>query len=108
MNIGEKKKDHLHILSEYENLRRGTQETVQDYCTRFNNLYNVIPQNLRPPPDLALIKFPDEFDSDMAYQLRERAPQSLEDMQSIAVSVEANLISKRAQSRVERRIPIKE
>ena len=80
LNRWEKKKDHLHILSEYENLRRGTQETVQDYCTIFNNIYNAIPRNLRPPPDLALIKFPDVFDSDMAYQLRERAPRNLEEM----------------------------
>jgi len=80
LNRSEKKKDPLHILSEYENLRRGTQETVQDHCTRFNNVYNAIPQNLRPPLDLALIKFPDAFDSHMAYQLRERAPQSLEEM----------------------------
>lgn len=105
--MGEKK-DPLQILSEYENLKRGTQETVQDYCTRFNNVYKAIPQNLRPPPDLALIKFPDGFDSDMDFQLRERAPHTLEDMQSIAVSVEANLMSKRAQARSERRIPLKE
>lgn len=39
----EKKKDPLHILLEYEGLKRVTQETVQDYCTRFNNVYNVIP-----------------------------------------------------------------
>lgn len=108
LNIWEKKKDPLQILLEYENLKRGTQETVQDYCTRFNNVYNPIPQNLRSPPDLALIKFPDGFDSGMAYQLRERAPSTLEDMQSIAISVEANLISKRAKARSERRIPLKE
>lgn len=77
LNIWEKKKDPLHILAEYENLKRGPQESVQDYCTRFNNIYNAIPQNLRPPPDLALIKFPDGFDSDMEYQLREKAPRSL-------------------------------
>ena len=52
LNRWEKKKDPLHILSEYENLRRGTQETVQDYCTRFNSIYNDIPHNLRPPLDL--------------------------------------------------------
>ncbi len=80
LNRWEKKKDPLHILTEYDNLKRGPQETVQDYCARFNNVYNAIPQNLRPPPDLALIKFPDGFDSDMAYQLRERAPPSLADM----------------------------
>jgi len=55
LNRWEKKKDPLHILSEYENLKRGTQEAIQDYCTRFNNVYNDIPQNLSPPPDLELI-----------------------------------------------------
>jgi len=44
----------------------------------------------------------------MAYQLRERAPRSLEDMKSIAISVEANLISKQARARAKRRMPIKE
>jgi len=107
-NRWEKKKDPLHILSEHEALKRGTQETVRDYYTRFNNVYNAIPQNFRPPLDLALIKFSDGFDSDMAYQLRERAPRTLEEMKSIAVSVEANLISKRARARAERRIPLKE
>ena len=108
LNRWEKKKHPLQILSEYENLKRGTQETVQDYCTRFNNVYNAIPQSLRPPSDLPLIKFPDGFDSNMAYHLRERAPRTLEDMKSIAVSVEANLISKQAKARSERRIPLKE
>jgi len=108
LNRWEKKKDPLHILTEYEYFKRGPQESLQDYCTRFNNVYNYIPKNLRPPPDLALIKFPDGFDSDMAYQLRERAPPSLKDMQIIAVSVEENLISKRARARVERRTPLKE
>lgn len=89
-----KKKDPSHILSKYESLKRGPQETIQDYCARFNNVYNAIPQNLRPPPDMALIKFLDVFDFDMAYQLKEISPPSLEDMQSIAVSVEANLIYK--------------
>lgn len=108
LNRWEKKKDPLHILTEYDNLKRGPQETVQDYCTRFNNVYNAIPQNLRPPPDLALIKFPDGFDPDMAYQLRERSPQSLAEMKDVAVSVEENLITKRNRTRTERRTTFKE
>lgn len=59
LNRWEKKKDPLHILSEYDTIKRGPQEVVLDYCARFNNVYNAIPQNLRPPPDLALYKFPD-------------------------------------------------
>jgi len=81
---------------------------VLDYCARFNNVYNAIPQNLRPPPDLALYKFPDGFDTYMAYKLRERAPKTLVDMQNIAVSVEANLIAKRNRARAERRTTFKE
>ena len=108
LNRWEKKKDPLHILTEYDNLKRGPQGTIQDYCARFNNVYNAIPQNLRPPPDLALIKFPDGFDSDMAYQLRERAPLTLADMQNIALSVEANLVAKRNRTRTERRTTFKE
>jgi len=89
-------------------LKIGPQETVQDHCARFNNVYNAIPQNLRPPPDLALIKFPDGFDSDMAYQLRERAPPSLANMQNITVNVESNLIAKRNREKAERRTTFKE
>jgi len=108
INRWEKKKDPLHILSEYNTIKRGPYQTVLDYCARFNIVYSAIPQNLRPAPDLALYTFPDGFDSDMAYQLRERAPQTLAEMQDIAVSVEANLIAKRNRTRTERKTTFKE
>ena len=44
----------------------------------------------------------------MAYQLRERALQNLEEMQSIVVSVKAKLISKQSRARAERRTLFKE
>ena len=68
----EVKKNPLQILSEYESIKRNQGETVQDYCTHFNNLYNAIPAEIKPPQGLALIKFPDGFDADMSYQLREK------------------------------------
>jgi len=95
----EVKKNPLQILSKYENIRRNQGETVQDYCTRFNNLYNTIPTEIEPPPGLAFIKFPDGFDADMSYQLRERNSTTLEDMQKRTISVEANLLEKRARRR---------
>jgi hypothetical protein len=90
------KKNPLQIFSEYENIRRNQGEIVEDYCTHFNNLYNAIPAEIKPPQGLALIKFPDDFDADMSYQLRERNSTTLEDMQKSAISVEANLLAKRA------------
>lgn len=103
LNRWEKKKNPLQILSEYENIRRGPNETVQDYCTRFNSIYNAIRVNLRPPPNLALIKFRDGFDKDMEFQHRERNPPTLEEMLSVAISDEANLLAKRSRVRNEKR-----
>jgi hypothetical protein len=101
-------KKSLQILSEYENIRRNQGESVQDYCTHFNNLYNAIPPKIKPPQGLALIKFPDGFDVDMSYQLSERNSTTLEDMHKSTISVEANLLAKRARQRSERRVTIKE
>ena len=44
----------------------------------------------------------------MAYSLRDRDPPTLEDMQKIVVSVEANLNDKRARMKAEKRVTIKE
>jgi len=104
----EVKKNPLQILSEYENIKRNVGESIQDYCIRFNSIYNAIPDHIEPPMGLALIKFPDGFDPDMAYQLRERDPATLEDMQKIAVSVEANLLAKTARTKAEKKVKIKE
>jgi hypothetical protein len=101
-------KNPLQILFEYENIRRNQGEIVHDYFTHFNNIYNVIPANIKPPQLLALIKFPDGFDDDMSYQLRERNPATLEDMQKCDVSVEAILLARRARQRTKRRVTIKE
>jgi len=78
-----------------------------EYCARFNNVYNAIPQNLRPPLDLALYTFPDGFDPNMAYQLKERAPRTLAEAQNVVVTIEANLIAKRNRARAEKRTTFK-
>ena len=53
---------------------------------------------------MVLVKYPEGLDADMAYQLREREYNTLEDMQKGAVSVEANLIEKKARLRAEKRV----
>ena len=63
---------------------------------------------MKPPQGLALVKFLEGLDPDMAYQLRERDPLTLEDMQRGDVSVEANLIEKRARVRSENKVTYKE
>ena len=104
----EMKKDPLQITSEYTKIKRNPGESVQDYIIRFNAVYNAIPDDLRPSKKSALLKFPDGFDPEMTYSLRDRDPPTLEDMQKIAVSVEANLNDKRARLKAEKKVVIKE
>ena len=59
---------------------------------------------MKPPQGLDLAKFPEGFDPEMAYQLRERDPLTLEYMQKGALSVEANLIEKRDRMRTEKKV----
>ena len=108
LDCWEIEKDPFQINAEYNNIKRNPGESVQDYCIRFNIVYNAIPDDLRPSRKSALLKFPDGFDPDMAYSLRERDLPTLEDMQKIAVSVEANLNDKRARLKAEKRVTIKE
>lgn len=63
---------------------------------------------MKPPQGLALIKFPDGFEPEMAYQLRERDPPTLKDLQRGVVSVEENMISKRARMKNEKRVTYRE
>jgi hypothetical protein len=85
------------ILEEYEHLKRKPGETVHQFSARFNKVYHAIPADIRPPPGSAHLHYPDAFDPEMAFQLRERNTASLEEMQSIAVDVETNLLIKRSQ-----------
>jgi hypothetical protein len=84
------------ILEEYDHLKRNPGETIHQFSARFNKVYHAIPVDIRPPPGSAHLHFPDAFDPEMAFQLRERNTASLEEMQSIAVDVEANLLIKRS------------
>ena len=108
INKWETKKNPLQILTEYSSLKRNPGESVHDYSTRFNSVYNALPPHMKPPQGMALVRYPEGFDAEMAYQLRERYYLTLEDMQKGAVSVEANSIEKRNRLRSEKRVTYKD
>jgi hypothetical protein len=91
------------ILEEYDHLKRHPGETVQHFSARFNQVYNSMPVDIRPPPGLALLHYPDAFDPEMEFQLRERNTTTLKEMQDSAINVEANLLIKRSKIKAEER-----
>lgn len=60
-----------------------------------------MPANIRPPLGSALLHYPEAFDLEMEFQLRERNLATLEEMQNSAVDVEANLLARRAKLKEE-------
>lgn len=64
------KKNSLQLLNEYKRLKRKPNESVEEYCERFNIVYNAIPKDIKHYSGLDLIDFRDGFNVDMEYQLR--------------------------------------
>jgi hypothetical protein len=84
------------ILEEYDHLKRQPEEPVQQFSARFNKVYHAMPTDIRPPPGSTHLHYTYAFDPEMAFQLRERNTATLEEMQNIAVDLEANLLIKRS------------
>jgi hypothetical protein len=87
------------ILEEYDHLKRNPGDIVPQFLARFNKVYHAMPVDIRPPPGSTHLHFPDAFDPDMAFQLRERNTATLEEMQKVAVDVEAKLLIKRSKAK---------
>jgi len=87
----ERKKNSLHLLTQYNNLRRGPNESVHDFSSRFKKTYNVIPSDVKPPPSVSKLHYVDAFSSEFTLLLREMRFVTLDDMIEDAIEVEVNL-----------------
>jgi len=68
---------------------------VHHFSSRFNKVYHSILVDIRSPPGLAHLRFPYAFNPEMAFQLRERNNETLEEMQNVVVDVQVNLLNKK-------------
>jgi hypothetical protein len=48
------KKNPLQLLTQYNNMKRASEETVQEFLARFMRVYNSIPTEVQPPPGAAI------------------------------------------------------
>jgi hypothetical protein len=69
LNKWEIKRNLFLILEECDHLKRHPRKTMQHFSARFNQVYNSMPANIKPPPGLALLHYPDAFDPEMVFQL---------------------------------------
>jgi hypothetical protein len=59
------------LLEEYDHLKRNPGK-IQQFSARFNEVYHSIPVDVRPPPGLAKLHFPDAFDPEMAFPIKRK------------------------------------
>jgi hypothetical protein len=87
------KKNPLQLLTQYNNMKRSPNETVQEFSTKFMKVYNLIPTEVKPPPKVAHLRYVDSFESDFSLLLRERRSATLDDMMIDSIEVEVNLMA---------------
>ena len=76
----ERKKNSLHLLTQYNNLRRNPNESVRDFSYRFKKTYDNIPTYVKLPLGAAKLHYVNAFSSEFTLLLRERRFVSLDDM----------------------------
>ena len=90
--VGKTKRIIVHILAQYNNLKKGNFESIHEFSSRFMRVYNSIPADIKPLVGVAKLHYVDSFESDFALLLRERKLATLPTMFKDAFQVEANLM----------------
>lgn len=83
------------MLTLYNQLKRGNYESINNFSSRFNIVYNSLPEDCKPPEGMAKLHYAEAFDDDFALFLRESRSATLTDMMSDAIEVEINMMSSR-------------
>ena len=84
------KKYHVYFLTKFEELRRNHGEPIAKFIKRFNKLYHKMLVDCKPPVTAAKVRFSKAFEDYFVVMLRERVSNTLEDMQTNSIEVEAN------------------
>lgn len=87
------KRNSLQLLTQYNNLKIGVNESVQYFSSRFMKTYDSIPAYVKSPPGATKLHYADTFDNEFTLLLRERIYASFEDMMDDAIKVEVNLLA---------------
>jgi hypothetical protein len=84
------KKNPLQLLTWYNTTKISPNETVQEFSTRFMNVYNSIPTEVKPRLGVSQLRYVDSFDNHFSLLLREIRSNTLDDMMSDEIELEVN------------------
>jgi hypothetical protein len=100
----EENKNFVQMLTQYNQLSRGNDESVKNFSSRFNMIYNSLPIQCKPLEGLEKLHYAEDFNDEFALFLRERRFATLPDMMNDSIEVEINMMSsKRRKNKSEAR-----
>ena len=67
----EEKKNFAQMLTLYNQLRRGNDESIKKFSFRFNTIYNSLPKVCKPPEGMAKLHYVEAFDDEFNLLMRE-------------------------------------
>jgi hypothetical protein len=73
----EEKKNYVQMLTIYNQLKRGNDESIKNFSLRFNTVYNSLPIDCKPPEGMAKLHYVEAFNDEFSLFLRERRSQTL-------------------------------
>lgn len=89
----EEKQNLLQLLTQYNNLKRRSNEIVLEFSAIFLKSYESISDEFKPPIGATHLHYAEDFENDITMLLRERRSATLADMMNDAIEVEVNLMS---------------
>ena len=87
------KRDHGYSLTEFNAIKKKSDEGVAEFIRRFNKLYNSLLVEIKPPRAGAKITFLGAFESNFGFMLRERRSPTLGQIQTYALEIEENMVA---------------
>lgn len=78
-------------MIEFNSIKRKQEENVVDFIKRFNNLYNGLLAEIKPPSAGKKVVFARAFELDFGFTLREKISPTLDQIQMDPLEIEANL-----------------
>ncbi len=78
------------MLNEFNNIKKNPNESAFDFNVRFQKGMHKLFQVMKLNEDVCLTTYFNDFDSKMAYQLRDKDPKTLRDAYKVATNIENN------------------
>jgi hypothetical protein len=71
------KKDNKMLLAQFNQIKKKENETVKEFDTKFDKLYDQIPADLCPPTTIVRVLYMNAFEGQFAFILKDKAPDTL-------------------------------